>query len=553
MNKNRNRSRQFIYSMLAASLMVTAVPVAAGAEGGKPVMAETLAKESSQESATIQESKISRDEAIEIAKKVAGNVDGYDGPNVSRRSGRMGPYENHNVWEIRWMKRGPQYSHVEVAVDADTGLIRQFWKSEEQEKSIKLPPKVKYEDAVKIAKDFVDNNYGEQLKNFQYDQREGEEWGKVIRGPQDAYEVRFVEKVNGIPFPQNHLSVRINGDGELVNLYYNSLGNVRFADANGVLSKQEFMKKLEQVLQMRLAYQIQLDMHPLTGKVENRKVYVSYDPSPSFFLLNAKTGEAVDYQGKVIHASKGGDAPLAETKQAEPPQKLAKPLTQDEALKRLQQLMKIPAEITVSSFHLEEWAGRKAWHIQFEYHSGNHGMGWTGGIIDAETGQILQFDIANYFREKNVEKMNAADQAGKEAKPKAFPVSKELAREKALAFLKEHSKDKLHQLYVSAHPVEEPEAVSPFYRFSFERRVNGVLVPFNPVSVTVSAETGEIVEFRQEWHWDMKWPETGNVIVPEKAKEIYLKDLNLRLEYQLMNEKELYRYRDQPVDRKSVV
>lgn len=541
MRKNRIWSR-LLYSTLAASLMVTALPVAAGANGGVTVtkVAQPVGTAPVQaETTSLQEAKISREKALEIAKGIAGDLDGFDEPNVSRRTDRMSPYENQNVWEINWMKRGPQFSHVDVAVDADTGVIRRYSRHVEGEHEAALPPKVKYEDAVKIANDFVKKYYGESGK-LELNPREGEDWGKVIRSPHDNYQVTFTEKVNGVPFSNNQLNVQINGDGKIRYVYYNSMSNVKFAPVQGVLSKEEILKRLSDSLDMKLTYQIEgYYPYPAPGQSgEQPKVYVGYQPSPYLHLLDAKSGEAIDFRGKPIPR----DAELvkmAETKQSEPPQKLATPMTQEQAMKKIEQFIQIPKEVNMSSVRSEEMFGRKTWVFQFEYHTPRSGMGWQGGGIDAETGEVIHFDISSYLREKVVQ---AVDTTSATPEKKEFAVKAEQAKEKALAFVREQSKDKLHQLYLTPAAQEEPNVYSPFYRFHLERRLGGITVPFHHVSVTVSAETGEVVEYRQNWDWNLKLPEVGQVVEPAQAKDAFMKDVNVVLEYQLVMDHDPYRY-----------
>ncbi|WP_134702834.1 YcdB/YcdC domain-containing protein [Ammoniphilus sp. YIM 78166] len=538
MRKNPIWSR-LLYSTLAASLMVTAIPVAAGAETVTTVTQQVGSTQAQAETTPLQEAKISREKALEIAKGIAGDLAGFDEPNVSRRTDRMGPYQNQNVWEINWMKRGPQFSHVDVAVDADTGVIRRYSRHVEGEQEAALPPKVKYEDAVKIANDFVKKHFAEHLGNLKYNPREGEDWGKVIRSPHDSYQVAFVEQVNGIPFSNNQLSIQISGDGKIRYVYYNSMSNVTFAAAQGVLSKDEILKRLADSLDMKLAYQIEgYYPYPVPSQSsEQPKVYVGYQPSPYLHMLDAKTGEAIDYRGKPI--PKDQDlVKLAETKQADPLPKLAAPLTQEQAMKKIEQFVQIPKEVNVSTVRSEEMFGRKTWTFHFEYHTPRSGMGWQGGSIDAETGEVIYFDISSYLREKASQGIDSASAAPEK---KTFAVTTEQAQEKALAFVREQSKDKLHQLYLYPVAQEEPTAYNPFYRFNLERRLGGIAVPFHNVSVAVSADTGEVVEYRQNWDWNLKLPEVGQVVEPAQAKDTFMKDVNVVLEYQVIME-DLYRY-----------
>lgn len=530
----RKQIARLCYSVLATSLMMSVVPLKASAASVTTV--QLKAEQVKSEQASWTNAKISQEKALELAKKVAGNLEGFDEPQVSRGNG-MGPFiDTQNVWEIRWLKRGPQFSNVEVLVDAETGMILDFNRSE-NDQAATFPPKISYEEAVQKAKDFLAANYKTLTDQLQLETQNNAPYGKVIRNPQDAYEVHFIEKVNGIPFSQNQLSIRINGSGEVVSLNFHDLKNVNFEDAAGILSQEEIMKKLQSGLQMRLAYQTQPIFPSSSQPFDNPKSYYTYDPSPQTDLINAKTGENMDYLGNVRVTQPSDDKPLAESKQADPPAKLAHALTQEEAVKRLEQLITIPEDVTISSIQQRDFDKRKVWDMQMDYHSGNSGMGWSGGMVDAETGEVIQLEMTNYVQEKLRDQ--AAQPSNKQEK-KSDSISLDQAKEKALAFIKANCQDKLHQLYFTGQQIEQPTEFSPFYRFQLERRINGVLVPANSISIAISAETGKVMAFNQFWDWNIKLPDTKDFINPEKAKEIYLKDIHLNLEYQIINEKQLY-------------
>jgi Zn-dependent metalloprotease len=522
----RKRAIRFCYSLLASSLMLSVLPVMADAASVTAVQTDQ---------GTWANTKIPQEKAIELAKKIAGNLEGFDEPQVSRGND-IGPFLGaQNAWEIRWFKRGPQFSNVEVYVDAETGMILNFYRSDGQ--TAVFPPKISYEDAVQKAKDFVAANYKAISDRFQLDTQNDFPYGKVIRNPQDAYEVRFVEKVNGIPFSQNQLSIRLNGNGEVVSLNFRQFKNVKFADAAGILSQEEIMKKLQNELDLKLAYQTQPIFPGVIQQVDNPTSTYTYVPAPQTALMDAKTGEPMNYLGNVIMRQPSDDKPLAETKQADPPAKLAQVLAQDEAVKRLEQFVSIPEDVTISSIQQRNFDKHKVLDIQMNYQSGNSGMGWSGGMVDAETGEVVQFEMTNYLQTKLREQ---ASKGENKQEKKSFPISLDQAKDKALAFINSNCQDKLHQLYFLGQQIEQPSEFSPFYRFQFERKMNGVLVPANTLSISISAETGKVVAFNQFWDWNIKLPEKKDFINPEKAKEIFLKDIHLNLEYQIMNESQFY-------------
>ncbi|GAB7389296.1 hypothetical protein BSNK01_31340 [Bacillaceae bacterium] len=537
--------RRVIHSALAASLIGIAVPQAP-AEGASATVqqAEQRTNSPNETSAAAavttdsgkQETKITREEAIEIARKVAGaagNVEGYKGPEVSLRNENFSPYERYDIWEVSWRKEGPDFSYIEVAVDANSGLVRGIRKgSSGREAKISFPPKVRYEQAAETANEFVQKIYGENAERFQYDRREGEDWGKVIRQPHDSYEVRFVEMVNGVPFPRNSISVGVDGNGEIAHLRYDSVDGATFADRRGILSKEQILAKLERQLEMRLALEPRAE-RPGEEKA-TAQAYFSYVPEVRLYQIDAKTGEVIDYLGNVQKLSQTEDKPLAEKAQAAPPGNRAKPLTQEEALQRVESLMNIPQDVTIRSIELEEQGtqGKKVWQMMFEYRYRNGAMGWPGAVVDAETGEIVRLSLLPYLQEKYAEEREETDEKTNE------PISYEQAKEKAVAFIMQHSKDKLHELYLAGG---EPRYVDPYFpafHFNFERRVNGILIPQDRLTITVSAETGEVVDFYQNWRRDLSLPEKpARMLTPEQAREIYLRNLDFTLQYQIFDEK----------------
>ncbi len=543
------RKHVWLRGTLAAALAWTAFPGYSAAEtvvesADKKVEWRAASESSSSPTmpaaaAAVSEPNVSRERAIEIAMKAAGKLDGYSGPEVSRRNEPYGPYDSDDVWEIRWRKEGPQFEYINVSVAADTGLVLRLDVSgSDRDGKVKFPPKVKYEDAVKLAEAYVSRIYGEAADDFQYDDRQGEDWGKMIRTPQDTYEIRFTRLQDGIPFPHSSISVRVNGNGELRGLYYSPVDNVRFASPQGVLSKEDVLARLNRDLRMKLAYQQVYT--GFSGQERPPKVFLAYQPELPMNWVDAKTGNVLDYSGKPAKESQAADSPVADSAAAAPPAKLAAPLTQQQIIQRLSSMVELPADVTISSVESEDGPERKIWRVMFEYRYRNGGMGWTGGEIDAETGEILRVDITPYLREKtgrNDGEKGAAEQQGTAS---GDPAAFERAKEAALQFVRQYSKDKLHQLYLSYPLQETPDPVFPVYRFQFERRIGGIPVSFNYVAVSVSAESGKVVEFHQNWNHQLEVPEPQNAIGPDEAKTLFLNHIDLRMEYRIMDEKSVY-------------
>jgi len=552
MNK---RWKNSIYGSLMAAMILGSMPTNVMAE-------EAITKASSQaaeefvvkndnavvtDNAVVDDAEISEEQALEIAKKVVGDIEGYSSPDIFRRNDRYNAYDERNVWDINWNKPGPKYAHISVSIDAKTGFIRSFYRSNSEQDKMEFPPKVKYEDAVDIAEKLVKDIYGDKASNLKYDERPYDEWGKIVRNANDRYNVNFVELINGVPFPRNSVNMQIDGNGKVISFNYSNMSNVEFADKNGLLGKETLLKMLNDKFTMRLAY-----VNSISGEyqnIEDKKVYLSYQPNyPSYFTIDAKTGDFLDYSGNVMKEYLGSEEPLADKAYPVEPARKGDILTKEEALQKLKDVIDIPEDVNITSSTLDKsnrFGSNQSWRFQFEYRRGNGASGWTGGVVDAVTGDILQMDKSVYFREKIQEKLAEQESVKLPKKNKEYALSEEDAKVKAIAFLKEHSKSKLNQLYES--PMSSSTILDPYYptyNFSFERRINDIAVMSNRVNVSISAETGEIVNFYQNWDYDLKLPEIKEVITPEQAKQVYLNNLNLRMEYNVPAEQYSYYYRN---------
>src|SRR5699024_10875317 len=116
---------------------------------------------------------------------------------------------------------------------------------------------------------------------------------------------------------------------------------------------------------------------------------------------------------------------------------------EEEALTKLKQKIELPDEVTITSAKLNETgvSGKQVWEFRFEYHYQNGSAGWTGGQIDAQTGEVLLFDMSHYVQEKM------------KRSPSEDKSNYELAKQQAISFVKEKSKDKLHELYPQQLPM----------------------------------------------------------------------------------------------------
>lgn len=69
------------------------------------------------------------------------------------------------------------------------------------------------------------------------------------------------------------------------------------------------------------------------------------------------------------------------------------------------------------------------------------------------------------------------------------------------------------------------------YYFNYIRYENDIPYNQNYVTVNVNKYTGEVNLYYINWEWELEFPQPKNIISQEKAKEIYKKDIGLKLIY----------------------
>jgi Zn-dependent metalloprotease len=534
-----SKSRAVLQCAIAASLVLGAVPSAGAAAAG--LLTSKLLSQA--------DAKISREEAIAIAEKVMTPPSGFEGPEATfQRSWRGG--NEHPTWEVSWRSSGRDFRNVRVTIDAMTGELLEFNRWDASDMSAPFPPKVTYEEAVKIAQDQVGKLFGSKAA-FEYAE-DGGEWGKVVRGPSDSYHVSFRRLVNGVPVMSQGVQVQINGNGELVYLNSDSGQNIQYQDPSGVIPQGDFHQKVDEQMRMKLAYVTIRPDNPgiasAPGEKPKEEIRLGYIPAIWNSIFDAKTGTAVDYLGRTVTLPEPSDQPLGE-KQASTSPKRNAPVTEKEVLDILKREYRIPEEVELSNIRKSEgwWnTDKPVWQVQMEYSTANSSTGWPGAVIEAETGKVLEFRVSPYLYEK----YRRDAEEGKEASK--FPVSEEKAKETALAFVKEQNADKLDQLFWSSEQLDKRRADEPVYSFQFERRVNGVPVSDQYVQVGVSAEDGTVVEYALRWNEEAAFPEVKGTIDALQAKETYLKGAEYQLRYILTSDPYLKRSGSQPTEAKLV-
>ncbi|MBP1154178.1 MULTISPECIES: YcdB/YcdC domain-containing protein [unclassified Paenibacillus] len=496
-NPGRFKGRLAILSVLSLSLL----PLTAHANEIRVGINATAASASgftsssgSDSSASMEakpvkaEAKITKDEAVAIVKNLFPKLKLKDAQAVRVELGDNHSYppQYQNVWTISWQVTSGNSSHgFDSKVDSMTGDLLQthlYFPMDESNEAY-YPPKVSKEEALELAKAFIQKASPTLSLNSLKPMDQSRYSNQALFGPVQ-YDFSFTALVHGIASPGGHISVSINGNGEITG-YNRNVVTADYPSPDPAIASDEAAKKFEPVRDLSLQYV---------------PVYQPFSRDKSWFLgwvqpfhadlsIDAQTDEFLNYTGAVVQPEHFQYKDVQKTNKSftvttgNGDNQL---LTEEQAIELVERMVSIPDNRTRSMHSLDTYWGdqnKKVWNISWreDAPTGPYG-GHTNAVVDARTGQILE------FREDRMVPpwMNPKPDIAKT--PNAAITQKE-AEEKALALINELYPNASEELkWFSSDPYAPPGGDEQTFGFRFQRFFKGIPVGGDTVSMVLNSQ-----------------------------------------------------------------
>ncbi|WP_052487743.1 YcdB/YcdC domain-containing protein [Gordoniibacillus kamchatkensis] len=470
---------------------------------------------------TLAEAKITKEQAIELAGKAVSIPEGFTLQNVNLYGGsymQQGP-----VWNLNYVKKqGDQYlGNLSVQIHGITGKMVGYstYNSDPSYKP-SFPPKVDYQGAKDVAAKWLAKVNPEALEQTKYNDA-GERAAKPPLRGSVQYELRYDRVVNGIPFPQNFVSVVVNGDGEVVGYNANWTDGLTFDDPKGVLDADAALGKLHEQAEPTLAY-----ITPYSGK--NKKPILVY--GMGVYPIDAKTG-AVYTGGGIEPDLKPNLTPLTDKPLGSIPSATLS-LSKDEAIAKATQAFPLPdgAKLQDASFYenVDDATGKtfSTWNLRWS--TAKSDMDAKMGLptteiyagVNAKTGEITNF--SQYVPTQN----NSYD----------VKVKQDEAKTKAIELVKKMLPGYTNQLVlqtIAADNVIPLEIVKRDrgYNFTFARYIDGVRAGYDSVNVTIDGETGAVRNYSANFSQQDYPAQKPQAIDSVKAEDLLFSTYDVQLQY----------------------
>lgn len=431
------------------------------------------------------------------------------------------------VWNIQWNNRNvssSEYNAVTTQLDANTGELHTYYNyTGVLGNEAFYPPKISYEQAKERAIQFIIKaSPSLSINALEVSSQYQRQSSQSLFGPVH-YSFYFNLKRNGL-VTADSISTIVDSNGEIIQ-YHKSVTQADYPSATPKISRKEAQAKLTNLLKVQLNY------IPVYKKdVIDRWILGWTIADDSVFQFDANSGKSLNYNGEVI-------VPVAQVQQTVPatknmfqPRSGTSELTYEEAVAIVKKVVTIPKgrSLTTKTLEKEDNYDRKVWNLIWEQPGSEYTEDYpiqTVAIVDAITGQILDYRIDNYGVGEEEDELPIP--------AKGTKLTKETARKQAYEWInlllpKSGTDFKLVELKGEDH-YDKEEGV---YNYRFMRYMNDIPV-MNSLTSIYFDQYGRLLDYYGDQTMDLdKLKLSSEVTVSkETALHKYISSYDLKLKY----------------------
>ncbi|MNZ42032.1 Endo-1,4-beta-xylanase A precursor [compost metagenome] len=333
------------------------------------------------------------------------------------------------IWDIQWRNGDSyrDYNGTSTQLNANTGeLINLYSSLSSQEDASYYPPKLSREEAKEQAIKFISKVLPSlKITDLHLQDQYWDSSSTALFGP-IQYSYFFTLNRNGIPSLDN-VSMTIDSNGNITQ--YSSIAEgLEYPSATPKISKSAAEKKFNNEFNVELYYV------PVIKKDVVQEWILGWRPSDeSLYAIDAITGKRLNYSGESLSSTKNEKIAVPKSKSVFQPRSENTEMTSKEAVEIIKKVAVIPSDRSLSSQTIGKDyndSKRKVWRLMWQEDTPNTGQGYplqTEGVVDAVTGQILDYRIESYGLSEGQESLPAP--------VKGTVLTKETAKQKAYEFI----------------------------------------------------------------------------------------------------------------------
>lgn len=523
--------KRFLSGAIVAGMLFSFLTQGVSAESTSAEEKRRLA-EAAGETTTVQpvdaNVKIKKDSAVEIAKKVLEDEENYEVSNAS-----LSPKytSKGSAWYIDFHRKNYPYGNANVSIDADSGEILNFNMWDSYDSSKNYIAKITRAEAEVLALDFLKNKMNLNIDEFELRKEDPYTYSYKINGVKEQviYNINYVKKVNGAYLNDCTLYVGVDGSDKKIRSfgkYMFDTSGIKFQPAENILTAEQAMEKY--MAYSKLSLQYITSYEDKSYVLPAPKIKLVYLPVTSIGMMDAKTGDLVNYDGSVMKLTdtdKNGDV-----KPLNPDAKLgSKVITEEEAQKTALGFKEMAEKLLGVSFSNND---------DSKPYFGSSNDFWNGNWYISDTKMSANMGISINLKTGHITGLNMSKYPIYSDGSRTYEINEKVTWEQGKTLAEKAIKEIIPQEYGffadqnATEPVmsEEAKKTTRDHYYNYIRVVNGILYRDNSIGVGIDRETGAVNSFYMNWT-DADFPIYENIISKDDAEKGYFESTEAVLSY----------------------
>ncbi|WML34803.1 YcdB/YcdC domain-containing protein [Clostridium sp. OS1-26] len=536
--------------ILTALISLSLVSPVYAQETSKALSNTTVSNTTTVSAINESNSKISKDEAKVIAKKILKDYFDFSIDDTKYQTNvnftpdyqysQFGANNKNYIWQINWNSHDQEKDvSVNVSVDATNGKVTNVDVMTSLRGQASGIATLTEDQAKEVAVKFLNKINPQEFSQCKLVKNDSMTYG--WKGDPTSYNFNYCRVVNNIPFSGNFLNVTVDSITGKIRSYGFRWNDYQLPSQDGIISQEKANQIFKDNLNLDLKYVPYRDEYGYDTKTKTTKIAYMPDMS-SGVNIDAKEGKMLDYSNTSPLDKKVTDLDENQKKSFigsyKSVQKLDKELTSNAAETIMKSLIK---EIYGDGYDIEATSyqdnngiygsGLTCWSSHFIKKGANNDFADQGQItIDSLTGQLVSINRFN-----PVDKFGSNDD---NSKPK---ITWEQAYSKSIDIVKKYFPDKVKDIDTKQTYIQRTEYYNNvpqfdrLYGFNFNRLVNGLSYQDDSISVNFNSSTGEIANIDSRWTQSLNAPSANGVISKSDAQNIFFNTYRPQLQYTLFN------------------
>lgn len=450
------------------------------------------------------------------------------------------PYSD-NTWNLTWSAKDGSKS-INVNSDSKGHITYYSYYTNQSYKPVYLQSELKEK-----ADAFIKGIAPDIFSKLQYIET------SATSSYNGSYTYQYQRVENGIPMPDNSVSVSVNYQTGVVTSYSsNWLYDVTIPSSNAKITKDAAAALIGKNIKMTLSYQSAYTTDS-NGK-STAKAFLVYSPEKSYVAVDALTGKVYDTQNlwDTAHTSKeeakfdmaAGSAAGSLTPQESAEVDSIKGLiSKNDAIKAVKGNTKLlfdknMTSVTANLYKTSNINGTSAyvWNVSFsdprevKEGSADSYRAYAYAAVDAKTGKLISYysSTNNYY---NNAKDKWDDTKIKYTAKQGKSILEGFLKTEIPDYFKNSSYTGTSNDYVIAYKDSKP--VYGGYSYNYQRMNEKIPYAGNNISGAVDGVTGKIYSFGYNWDTQLTFEAPTNIISADKAFNYYMANEGYHLVYEV--------------------